>query len=742
MNDTREHIVILGGGVAGCTAAYWLTATPELRARYRVTLYQQGWRLGGKGASSRGESPQHRSEEHGPHVWFGFYENAFRTLRGCMEEHQRLGERIGPFCTWQELFMEAHEGVFYHHDEAAAKWEPWVLRLPRYPGEPGDGSPAPDIRATLWRMADHLALNLNKTGAFGPAATLFCRAMEKFLRRRVSWHEAFSCPSGIQPGDPSGWASYLSKRLVDLAGSERHWYGEPVVGRMLKWLLDYLGWRLRRLHRRRPTGEAKRELLIADLYRTCLRGALVDLLLRDQTFRQLDRQEFLDWLASHGAACPSVVDSPFLRGYYDTPFAFSGGRAHDPASANFAAGAALRGFFRIFFGYKGAYVHRMNLGMGECVFVPLYRVLQARGVRFEFFHRVEALEPNATGNRVARIRFNRQVRLAPGVDEYKPLTQAIVPHGNQPPVVWPVWPEHPLAAQIDPATMPPPGDPGLESHWSTHRSGTVVLADRRDPAAGELERFDHVVLAIPPGAHAALAPGLMEKDARYDTMVRTSESIRTIACQFWFSGRDPGPDGLGWDPDDRFCELMMGGSGPDPFNIIIEASNILKTEATPGAWHLLYVCGPSPDDPAEPGAGDDPGYPARQKALAKETGLRWLTEKAQLWPGACLPGTTTLDPMALYHPDPQAGPLERLDWQYFRLNIDPGERYVLTTDSAAPNRLWPWESGFNNLVHAGDWCRNSIDIGCVESAVTSAMLAARHLTGYPAREMIEGLQYD
>jgi hypothetical protein len=98
--------------------------------------------------------------------------------------------------------------------------------------------------------------------------------------------------------------------------------------------------------------------------------------------------------------------------------------------------------------------------------------------------------------------------------------------------------------------------------------------------------------------------------------------------------------------------------------------------------------------------------------------------------------------MALYHPDENATPEQRLDWQYFRMNIDPGERYVLSTDSSAPNRLWPWESGFNNLVFAGDWCRNSIDIGCVESAVTSAMLAAHHLTGYPARETIEGLQYE
>ena len=738
MIDSREHIVILGGGVGGCAATSWLTTTPQLRAKYRVTLSPTGWRLGGKGASSRGESDQHRSEEHGPHVWFGFYENAFKTLRGAMEEHARLGHTVGPFQTLKDLFMEAREGVFYHHDEAAGKWEPWKMALPRYAGEPGDGAPCPDIRENLWRMADHLALNLSKVGAFGPIVTRFLKVMEKILGRSVTWQQAMTCPAGIQPGDPSGWASYLSRRLIDLADSERHWYGEPLIGRGFKLMLDYLGWRLRRMKKRPMTSEAKRELCLADLYRTCLRGALVDLLLRDEMFRQLDRHEFLAWLKSHGAGFTTVKESPFLRGYYDTPFAFSQGMAHDPNNANFAAGAALRGFFRIFFGYKGAYVHRMNLGMGECVFVPLYRVLKARGVRFEFFHRVEALEPNAAGNRVARIRLNRQVRLAEGKDEYDPIKQVAVPQADAPPVFWPVWPEHPMADQLDASTLPPPEDPGLESHWSSHRSGTVELFDRMDPTANGHERFDHVVLAIPPAAHPHVAKGLLEKDTRFRVMVGTCETIRTIACQFWFADKDE----LGWDSHDYFCELAMAGSGPDPFNIIIEATNILKTEATPGASHLIYLCGPASNDANEPPPGSDPAYPAREKARAKATALSWLQEKASLWPGVCLPGTSTLDPMALYHPDEKATAEQRLDWQYFRMNIDPGERYVLSTNTAAPNRLWPWESGFNNLVFSGDWCRNSIDIGCVESAVTSAMLAANHLTGYPARDMIEGLQYE
>ena len=40
------RVMILGGGPAGCAAAYWLSR-PEQQGKYQVTLFSQGWRLGG-----------------------------------------------------------------------------------------------------------------------------------------------------------------------------------------------------------------------------------------------------------------------------------------------------------------------------------------------------------------------------------------------------------------------------------------------------------------------------------------------------------------------------------------------------------------------------------------------------------------------------------------------------------------------------------------------------------------------
>src|SRR4051794_26185503 len=43
----REKVAILGGGMASLSAAFALTDTPELRDRYELTVYQDGWLLGG-----------------------------------------------------------------------------------------------------------------------------------------------------------------------------------------------------------------------------------------------------------------------------------------------------------------------------------------------------------------------------------------------------------------------------------------------------------------------------------------------------------------------------------------------------------------------------------------------------------------------------------------------------------------------------------------------------------------------
>src|SRR5271170_4812062 len=63
----------------------------------------------------------------------------------------------------------------------------------------------------------------------------------------------------------------------------------------------------------------------------------------------------------------------------------------------------------------------MQAGMGETVFTPLYHILKSRGVRFQFFHCVESLQPSADQTEIEGIAIWRQADCKNG--EYKPLVR-------------------------------------------------------------------------------------------------------------------------------------------------------------------------------------------------------------------------------------------------------------------------------------------------------------------------------
>ena len=77
----KQKIAILGGGVGALGTAWELTSVQGWEDRYDITVYQLGWRMGGKGASGRNQAVRNRIQEHGLHLWMGFYENAFRCIR-------------------------------------------------------------------------------------------------------------------------------------------------------------------------------------------------------------------------------------------------------------------------------------------------------------------------------------------------------------------------------------------------------------------------------------------------------------------------------------------------------------------------------------------------------------------------------------------------------------------------------------------------------------------------------------
>src|SRR5258707_14410740 len=102
MAGQRRRIAVLGGGMGALAAAWELSARPGWRERFEIDVYQLGFRLGGKGASGCNRARNDRIEEHGLHVWMGFYRNAFALIRRCYDE---LGRAPGtPLATWRDAF--------------------------------------------------------------------------------------------------------------------------------------------------------------------------------------------------------------------------------------------------------------------------------------------------------------------------------------------------------------------------------------------------------------------------------------------------------------------------------------------------------------------------------------------------------------------------------------------------------------------------------------------------------------
>jgi uncharacterized protein with NAD-binding domain and iron-sulfur cluster len=156
MGRTGGSVAILGGGMAALTTAFELTEGEWANEFDRVTVYQRGWRLGGKGASSRG--PHGRIEEHGLHVLLGYYDHTFDVMRRCYAALDR--GRTDPSCpirTWDDAVAPSHLiGVLDEHD---GEWQPWVARFSPVTGHPGGSVEEPDP-ASPSAMADLVVRSL------------------------------------------------------------------------------------------------------------------------------------------------------------------------------------------------------------------------------------------------------------------------------------------------------------------------------------------------------------------------------------------------------------------------------------------------------------------------------------------------------------------------------------------------------------------------------------------------------
>jgi uncharacterized protein with NAD-binding domain and iron-sulfur cluster len=670
---SRGGVAILGGGMAGLSAA-WRLSEPGWRDRFEsITVYQRGWRLGGKAASSRGQHG--RIEEHGLHVWLGSYENAFTLLRECYAELDRATtDPAAPIHTWDQGMVPADNlGMADRWGNDWLVWPGGFARNDELPGEPHATGRELTVVGFL-RRALQLILDFSESLAETTTDGLVLSTSPDPTSAR--WIEV------VQRGVLATLAI-----LTNPAALEAIRVG--LLGRALDAVREALDYEHRPDHRR--------FWLLLSLLTATARGLIADNLVTDpRGFRAINDEDYGAWILRHGAH-PDVLDFPLVRGLYDMVFGYEDGDYDRPA---FAAGLAVLLTGIALFQYKGAFFWKMTAGMGDVVIAPLYQALRRRGVRFEFFHRVDALHLDDRRQVIDAITMGRQVRLADGVDHYEPLSRI---RGL------PVFPNTPLADQIDQRA----GIDDPESHFGKRDDvETRVLRRGVD--------FDDVVLAVSLGMVELVGAELIADRPEWRDMTTHLRTVATQAFQIWLR---PDESALGWDRPGVTTSGYVA-----PFDTWASMPQTLWAEDWPEDDRprtVAYFCGAL--DTVSPTTDDHADYVGHCRERVFAQVVKYLDNHIALY----LPGAVTERGFAWHLLSGANGDRgsSALGTQHVSVNIDPSDRYVQSIPGSDKYRLRPDESGYDNLVLAGDWTDSGMNAGCIEAAVMSGLQAANALLG-------------
>lgn len=708
---SKKKIAIIGGGVGAMTAAYYLTQQPDSAAKYDITIYQLGWRLGGKGASGVNPHKGYRIEEHGLHLWFGFYENSIAWMQKVYQELNRPEE--APLSTFDKAFKPQNSMTFAEH--VNGKWVDWKIDFPeKMPGTPGDGkfeTPTEEIFGTIFdylaeKSRDH-ALGL-ATGCLGKL--IGKKALKKFETTghlRPFWESVEKLVEKTVTHDLEKHLRKTARLLShpELRDPKHRDHLVEHLDRTRKWIWDGIG------HLVHKSNALRRFWTSLDFAMAMTRGMFKDSVVKYKDgkvvldFFTINDIDYKAWFIKHGADEHYIGEFPPVKSMYDGPFAFYKGHVAYP---NIEAGTALNIFLRLALTSKGHVIWKMQGGMGDTIFGPAYLLLnQLPNVTFKFFHKLRDLKLSEDKKVVESMVMEEQVKLAPGREAYDPLVTA-----ND----LPSWPSEPRYEQLDPEQVKAlrKNHINLETSWSSWEGEKIPLRRGED--------FDELIIGASLASLPEFASELIEANPAWQSMLDKVGTVSTHGLQLWFQVP---PKELGVDRNKLLSCYV------EPLDTFAEMNHLLKREVwdkdKPHPKTIVYICGAMPD-PDDIPPFSDTGYPEQRKEVAfKDLKNYVLNDLQHVLPGAFdADGQFKWD--MLFDPENGAGE-ERLRWQYYRANIDGSERYVFSLVDSSRHRLKTDESGFENVYLTGDWIQNGLNIGFVEGAVISGILTTRAVTG-------------
>lgn len=475
-------VAILGGGCGGVSAAYHLSS-PALGGRFQVSLYTQGWRLGGKGASARNPDENYRIQEHGLHVLFGFHKTVFQVLK---ETYDTLADNTVRFKTVEEAFSSTRDVTLMQRVPTGSKgeWEAWHFKFPPLPGEPWDQSAfsfdARVVQRIIPWIRDHLLANFMPVGDQTGKELLnnAAQIVEEMLVLRAE--------------DP---AANLRTKLTGILRQFIEWFRNNLESHAL----------------RRPSGFEICALI--DLATAVSIGYVQDVLpFGEVGFNRINDQEYKDWLLQHGADARYIWTAP-VRCLYDLGFAFQDGFPTTEQNGKIAAGVALKVTLLLCMGYNDAPLWRTNAAMGEVIFAPIYRVLESRNVEINFFHRLTNLHLAPGGRDISAIELSQQLLLK---KKYEPIFK----HDQ----LW-CWPPEPRWQFIK------GGAAMRDKAWDTESVLCTYEAGRKTIKAGD--KFDVAILAIPPASLPYCGQELLLRGRKIAKMHAELSWVATQSVQLW-----------------------------------------------------------------------------------------------------------------------------------------------------------------------------------------------------------------
>jgi len=705
---TKRRIIILGGGIGGLTTAYYLSRTPELRDRFDVTVHQMGWKLGGK--ISSGRDKEGRNLEHGLHIWFGCYDNAFRMLQEIYANWQPPSG--SPFQTWRDVVSpQDFTPIGVRMDDG---WGFAAVEWPRDSGTPGEARLFPSFWEMISEMINAIGIFLKRLEDGNPQTTVpqsegpFAHllhtiehgvddagsALAQRLRyildtRDLLGSEVAAMLHGAAKALGPDPLSSDKETLQILADTAAHLRDNSVAGKV-------------GTQTDRATAQLCNEAFHIGL--TLIKGMITDLIMQNQPLESLDDIEFRSWLLKHGAKSEIVAHSSVVRSLYDTAFFYQDG---DPSKPSVGTGCAIGIVLRLAVTYKGAMAWELQGGMGDVFISPLYQRLLQQGVRFEFFSKVVAIRPEQERNAIASVEVITQAEMLPGYELLRRFGEVDC------------WLAEPDWAHLKDGERLQAARVDFESHWCAEPPvSTSTLRRGID--------FDDVVLAMPVGTWKKLneEPGpcdeILARGGRFAAFTEALGIVPTIALQLWTSAASKT---LGW-----VGARPAVVAGPEPICVWADMSQVLRSETpmTPPALGLHYLCGTYPTQLyARPSWETD--TPARARAEVTAMALKFLDRDAGIyWPLAVGDNGFHWSMLA-----DSAGRKDaaRLSAQYIRTNIDPTECCVRSDVGTTKFRLGPDESGFEGLWLAGESTRNGFNATCVEATIMSGMAAANAIGG-------------